>query len=79
MAAGQDHKDTDFINGEVRFSSPDDRPVTDMVGASIYRQDTTFVGSGGLDDYNPAPTQRRLGATGAAGTRRSDAKTCFRP
>ncbi|PHY18123.1 TonB-dependent receptor [Caulobacter sp. BP25] len=62
-AAGQDHKDTDFINGEVRFSSPEDRPVTYMVGASIYRQDThrflaTFVGSGGLDDYNPAPTQR---------------------
>jgi len=62
-AAGQDHKDTDFINGEVRFSSADDRPVTYMVGASIYRQDThrflaTFVGSGGLDDYNPAPTQR---------------------
>ncbi len=61
-AAGQDFKDRDFWNAELRFTSPSDKPFTYILGATQYRQNddrfqTTFVGPGTLDSYQPSPHQ----------------------
>ncbi len=61
-AAGQDFKDRNFVNAELRFSSPADKPLNYIVGLTHYRQNdtrfqTTFVGPGTLDSYEPAPRQ----------------------
>lgn len=61
-AAGQDFKDRDFWNAEIRFSSPANNPFNYIVGVNHYRQktkrfQTTFVGPGTLDDFKPAPLQ----------------------
>lgn len=61
-AAGEDYKDKDFWNFELRFASPASEPINYIVGVSHYRQDderfqTTFVGSGTLDSYAPSPRQ----------------------
>jgi iron complex outermembrane recepter protein len=61
-AAGQDYKDKDFWNFELRFASPASQPFNYIVGVSHYRQDderfqTTFVGPGTLDSYAPSPRQ----------------------
>lgn len=61
-AAGQDFKDRNFVNAELRFASPADKPFNYIVGATHYRQNdtrfqTTFIGPGTLDSYEPAPRQ----------------------
>ncbi|WP_210210380.1 TonB-dependent receptor [Altericroceibacterium spongiae] len=61
-AAGQDYKDKDFWNFELRFASPADKPFNYILGVTHYRQEderfqTTFVGSGTLDSYAPSPRQ----------------------
>ncbi|MXP26923.1 TonB-dependent receptor [Altererythrobacter indicus] len=61
-AAGQDYKDKDFWNFELRFASPADEPFTSILGVTHYRQaderfQTTFVGPGTLDSYAPSPRQ----------------------
>lgn len=61
-AAGQDYKDKDFWNFELRFASPASEPFNYIVGVSHYRQDderfqTTFVGPGNLESYAPSPRQ----------------------
>lgn len=61
-AAGQDYKDKDFWNFELRFASPANEPFNYIIGATHYRQDderfqTTFVGPGTLDSYAPSPRQ----------------------
>jgi iron complex outermembrane receptor protein len=49
-------------NAEVRFTSPDNRPLEYLIGASLYDERMrnslgTIVGPGGLDDYKRAPYQ----------------------
>jgi iron complex outermembrane recepter protein len=74
-AAGQDFKDRNFVNAELRFASPADKPFNYIVGITHYRQNdtrfqTTFAGPGTLDSYEPAPRQyaqaRDWGAFGSA-------------
>lgn len=61
-AAGQDAKTKNFWNVELRFASPAKQPFSYIVGVSHYRQDddrflSTYVGSGTLESYAPAPHQ----------------------
>lgn len=61
-AAGQDYRDKQFWNGELRFASPASEPFNYIVGVTHYRQDddrfqTTFVGPGTLASYRPSPHQ----------------------
>ncbi|MCJ2188275.1 TonB-dependent receptor [Novosphingobium beihaiensis] len=61
-AAGQDYKDKDFWNFELRFASPASEPFNYILGVTHYRQEderfqTTFVGPGTLDSYAPSPRQ----------------------
>jgi len=51
-----------YVNAELRFTSPGDKPFTYIVGIAAYDQSEdsilgTIVGSGGLDDYQLAPLQ----------------------
>ncbi|WP_448664618.1 TonB-dependent receptor [Sphingomonas sp. CJ20] len=61
-AAGQDYKDKDFWNFELRFASPVSEPFNYILGVTHYRQEderfqTTFVGPGTLASYRPSPRQ----------------------
>ena len=61
-AAGQDYKNRNFWNAEVRFASPAGKPFNYIIGITHYREDsdrfqTTFVGPGTIDSYKPAPFQ----------------------
>lgn len=63
-AAGRDDNDQRVANGELRYTSDQQRPLSFLVGAAWFRdekdnQKSTFVGPGDLTSYIAAPVQTR--------------------